>query len=411
MYDHTLGLISFLWQRVLFAPSDLLCGKRITVHNVGEYDNGDFISADLEFDNKRVMGRVVVRNSDETLPNDTIAVLSSQEGLDFVNQRSEPIPRIVLNVPQHTKDKFARIVSGKECAEYLSNMNTIERIDIFNSLLTNRLRRKHDELTAIHIEGGNDWNYTLFVMLFRAMAGDKNKEAFTLLSKRIPYRAIYFERNSLESLEALLLGTSGMLFNYNSDHYTRRLNAEYEHLRNKYSIEPLRASIWDTKNMRPVNHPILRLTQIASFFNNRHLIFENVIKAKSVEDLTKLFCVQSSDYWQTHYTPEAETKIQPKSLGRDKALLLGINFVATLKFAYGKAVDNEELQQEAISLLENIPCEANSKTNLWREKGVVLESAFDSQAILELNNEFCKDKKCALCRVARRELSKTYKQF
>lgn len=73
-----------------------------------------------------------------------------------------------------------------------------------------------------------------------------------------------------------------------------------------------------------------------------------------------------------------------------------------MQFAYGAYVEREALRTSALSLLENTDAEDNSIIRAWRQYGVTPQSAFDSQALLQLTNEYCRQRRCHECPVGRR---------
>ena len=91
-----------------------------------------------------------------------------------------------------------------------------------------------------------------------------------------------------------------------------------------------------------------------------------------------------------------------KHIGHTKTDLLGINLVVQMQFAYGSYINNETLRTRAMSLLENIPAEDNSIIRGWNACGTLAKTAFDSQALIQLRNEYCKRDDCDRCPVGRR---------
>jgi hypothetical protein len=80
--------------------------------------------------------------------------------------------------------------------------------------------------------------------------------------------------------------------------------------------------------------------------------------------------------------------------------------VAQLQYAYGEYTDNDKLRNKAISLLEDLPAESNSIIAQWKSYGQLAQTAFDSQALLQLSFEYCRHQRCEECPVGRQILSK-----
>ena len=76
-----------------------------------------------------------------------------------------------------------------------------------------------------------------------------------------------------------------------------------------------------------------------------------------------------------------------------------------MQYAYGDYIDNDKLRNKAISLLEDLPAENNSIIAQWKSYGPLAQTAFDSQALLQLSFEYCRHQRCEECPVGRQILS------
>ena len=74
-------------------------------------------------------------------------------------------------------------------------------------------------------------------------------------------------------------------------------------------------------------------------------------------------------------------------------------------FVYGKSRDLNEICEKALSFLEEIGPEENSIMDEWRAAGIEAESAFYSQALIQLRNNYCKKRRCLDCRIGGRLIS------
>lgn len=200
----------------------------------------------------------------------------------------------------------------------------------------------------------------------------------------------------------MLIGASGLLEIYPHDEYILSLRRNFEYLSAKYGIVPMRASAWRLQRIRPNNFPILRLSQIASFLSSTREVMDRLFACRSGRDVYELFSAETSPYWLKHYIPGMESPAVTKRIGHMKCNLLAINLVAQMQFAYGSYIEREALRTSALSLLENTDAEDNSIIRPWRQHGVKPQSAFDSQALLQLSNEYCRRRRCSECPVGRR---------
>lgn len=291
------------------------------------------------------------------------------------------------------------------CGGYLTGLPPLQRSELFTRLLFDRLQRKMQLVEALRAEAADNWNQTFYLLYFRTLGDRQNQEAYLQLARRVPYRIVLRERLARRAVESMLLGASGLLGLYPDDDYTLDLKRNFVYLAAKYDIEPMEASAWQLQEVRPANHPVLRIAQAAEFFARDEFVMDRAMACRTEEEVKRLFCIDSSDYWRTHHTPGAKSDDRPKRLGAFKANIIGINLVAILQFAYGSHTGSERLRDNALSLLERLPAEENRYMRTWRSaSGLVPGNAFESQALLQLHTEYCSSRRCAACPVGRRIL-------
>jgi hypothetical protein len=76
-----------------------------------------------------------------------------------------------------------------------------------------------------------------------------------------------------------------------------------------------------------------------------------------------------------------------------------INTAIPMLFAYGKHKSDEALCDRAFDLLEQLKAENNHITRLWQQCGLIAQNAGDSQALIQLKEEYCDKKDCLRCRI------------
>ena len=288
------------------------------------------------------------------------------------------------------------------CGGYLAALDGLQRTEICTALIFDRLQRKMRTVETLHGEADGNWNQTFYLLYFRTLGDRQNQEAFLRLARKVPYKIVLRERLAPHAVEAMLLGASGLLELYRGDAYTLDLRRSFEYLAAKYGIEATDASEWALTEIRPANHPVLRLAQAAEFFAQDEFIMERAMACRTEEDVRRLFCIEAPSYWRTHHVPGAESDESPKRIGAFKANIIGINLVAVLQFAYGSYTGSERLRDSALTLLERLPAEDNRYMRAWQAAGVRPRNAFESQALLQLATEYCAARRCAECPVGRR---------
>ncbi len=302
--------------------------------------------------------------------------------------------------------------SREACANYLAGADPLHRHEILTTLAFDRLRYKMGLVDELRESCSGDWNQTFYQLYFRTLGDSTNQKAYLSLAQRVPYKIVLRERTTPHAVEAMLLGVSGLLTLYEHDTYLLDLLRSFEHLAAKYTLEPMEAAAWNLTDIRPANHPLLRIVQAARFFAQDEFVMNRTMECRNIDEIQQLFCVEAPDYWNTHYTPNAEHEWHPKRIGKFKADIIGINLVAVLQFAYGSYMDNEQLRENALRLLELIRPENNRYIRTWCDAGVPAPAnAFESQALLQLAKVYCSEHRCAVCPVGRRILEKVRRSF
>ena len=76
-----------------------------------------------------------------------------------------------------------------------------------------------------------------------------------------------------------------------------------------------------------------------------------------------------------------------------------INTVCPVLFAYGNYHDENKYKDKALKWLEETSAESNSITKGFQQLSIENKTAFDSQALVELKNEYCNKKRCLDCAI------------
>jgi hypothetical protein len=217
----------------------------------------------------------------------------------------------------------------------------------------------------------------------------------------LPYKLIQKHRSNPLEVEALLFGQAGFLVAKTKDEYLTQLFNTYQFLAKKYNLLEIQMNVaqWKFLRLRPANFPTIRLAQFASLLCSHKNIFTNLIESSSYQQLSHLFEIHQSAYWKTHYRFGKKSKGEVPSLGESSNENIIINTVVPLFVAYGQSRDDYSFVERAISILQSIPSEKNRITRVWQELGYVSKTAFDSQGLIELYNNFCQRRACLNCTI------------
>lgn len=408
-------LLNCLWRAGHLAGREFAgsMGETIVVVSPGEPSDeaGVWNSAEIVVDGERRRGEVAI-GEETVVPDAAVFRLTTRDVSPVLGFDDWLVTQAHYSIEPEIIECYDALRAGaavSACASRIVSMpSQLHRTSLFTGLLVERLRRKSARIDAIFDETQHDWNQTFHVLLLQAMGGDRNREVFTRLATRVTSAMVSREKSSQASIEALLLGGAGFLHQIaDKDDYTQHLTEEFRHLAAKYSIVPLRPAEWNLSKLYPANHPAVRLAEIAALLSKKDFMLDGMLACRTSEDVERLMSVTASDYWRTHYKPSGEPSTpSAKTIGRAKARLVGINLAAPLMFAYGKQTGAEELCERALDLLATIPAEKNRKLEGWYSGGCTPENGFDSQALLELTNEYCTaaTPACADCPLGRAEI-------
>jgi hypothetical protein len=200
-------------------------------------------------------------------------------------------------------------------------------------------------------------------------------------------------------LESLLFGTSGLLEDEMfGDEYYRSLKKEFSFLAKKYNILPVENHLWKFMRIRPENFPTIRISQLAGLIYSHHGLFSKVISEDKLQNLFKLFGVEASDYWSSHYRFNRQVSdVHVKKTGYFSVCTIIINVVIPFLFLYGEQQNRPCLKNRGLRFLEELPPENNSIIRVWRRSGIECRSAFDSQSLLQLKTMYCDTRGCLKC--------------
>jgi hypothetical protein len=151
--------------------------------------------------------------------------------------------------------------------------------------------------------------------------------------------------------------------------------------------------------LRPVNFPTVRIAQLAALIHQSSGLFSEIIETDQLTRLQKLFDVRASAYWDHHYKFSSPSKHSSKHLGESAVNNLIVNTIVPFLFVYGEQNNKHFLKDRALEWLDQLPAETNSIITKWEGLGVQPQSAFETQALLQLKNRYCLEKRCLKCHV------------
>ena len=332
----------------------------------------------------------VVWKNDKAIRRSDGSLLPTLELMNRVN------PRFFLN--------YQRLVNSPEsipCAPFLTQVKEITKHAMVDRVLMDRLESKSTRIFEILNKNHRDWQETCYQVLARSFGFKVNADPFQQLAQLLPYKVLRKHGDKLLHIEALLFGQAGFLEEDNDDEYYCLLKREYNLLRQKYRLSDrrLNKAQWKFLRLRPANFPTIRLAEFASLLHARPSFFSAILEAETYPALVSIFSAQQSGYWTCHYTFFKKSKEPVSFLGGSSIATIIVNAVVPLLVAYGKSRDDQRYVDRAVTILRQTPSESNTIISQWRTLGLNSKTAFDSQALIELQNNYCGKKRCLECAI------------
>ena len=270
-----------------------------------------------------------------------------------------------------------------------------------SALQVERFEQKAHVIAARLERCNNHWEDVFFITLARNFGFGLNGDAFEAWASRLPFRAIDKHRDNLFQVEAFFFGQAGLLDEElsDADGYYLKLQKEFRYLQHKFELPvPMAATQWRFLRLRPGNFPHVRLAQLANLYYKEQSLFSRIMEADTLEAVRKLLTVATSPYWEEHFNFRKVSSSCEKQVGKNAQNLIVINTVIPFLYAYGLHKANEELCERATGFLESLKAEDNHIIRHWSGAGLPVSTAADSQALLQLQKEYCDKKDCLRCR-------------
>lgn len=421
------ALLQYIWQYKMFCATNLHTteGAPLEIIDYGKKNDNagpDFFNAKVKIGETLWAGNVEIhiqssdwlrhKHDKDNRYDNVILHVVHEHDKEITRQDGVRIPTLIIQPNQALIERYEQMTQGSQltfCSKYWGNLpNGFLRL-YMSQLVTERLCRKSTEIIEKSKLLNGDWEETLYVTLATAFGQGTNAFPFEKLSLSLPLRLISKQHDSLTQIEAMLFGQAGLLCETPTDDYEKSLKQEYDFLKNKFGLKCIGKDLWIYARMRPANFPHIKIAQLAQLLHKHQNLFSAILSAKNNHELRSLFEVETSPYWETHYSFNAASIRKKKKLGDTSIDLLIINLVAPLLFAYAQKRELPDLMERATELLENTKSEKNNIITQWQTLGIECKSAYDTQAMLELRKRYCNEKNCLRCGIAHQVLQKSIK--
>lgn len=428
-------LLHYVWKHKLFPLNGLktIDGKAVEVLDAGLPNPNagpDFFNAKVMIDGTKWVGNVelhvkasdwFLHHHDEDERYDSVILHVVEESDATIHRRNGLlIPQLVLSIPPVVSERYDELLHEDHYPPCYRTVGDLSKLMIhgwLSVLLVERFEMRLEQIQQRLEQHDKNWNDALFCTIARAFGFGVNGDAFDAWSRTLSFRAADKHRDNLLQVEALFFGQAGLLalealpsyYRNEAEHdvYWQQLCKEYAFLSHKFELTPIDTSLWKFARMRPDNSPFVRMAQLAMLYHNNEVTAAALTDAPDKDCMMSLLRVGTSPYWNTHFAfGSTPTAPRPKIMGDSALELLLINTVAPFLFAYGRHKGNEQWQEKAFAILENLPAENNFIIRGWRDCGLNVDNAADSQALIHLKRNYCERKDCLRCRIGYQYLKK-----
>lgn len=420
-------LLHYCWKHRLFPLRELVTtdGRSVEVIDSGLHNHNagpDFFNAKVKIGGTLWVGNVEIHDrsndwflhghdKDAAYNNVVLHVAETING-DVKTQSGNVPPQMQLSVPQYVKDHYEELLREDRyprCHKIVPQLSRLMVHSWMSALQTERLEQKTQAIKKRLEQAEGSWEAAYFMTLARNFGFGVNGDAFESWAKCIPLMQVGHHRDDPFQVEAFFFGQAGLLepssitAHYQADAmnegYFTRLRNEYLYLAHKFNLQPMDANLWRFLRLRPQNFPHIRLSQLVTLYTERRTELSRLLECKTTKDLQQLLQTHVTPYWETHYTFGSTSCKTEKMLSAVSINIIIINTAIPILFAYGQHKRKENYCDRAFDMLEELKAENNHITRMWRECGIEVQNAGDSQALIQLKKEYCDRKECLRCRI------------
>jgi Protein of unknown function (DUF2851) len=314
-----------------------------------------------------------------------------------------PFPTLVLQSRIATTflEKYHFLMTVKSfvpCQDQINMVKDITFLSWKERLLIERLQEKSMQVKLLLDKSNNHWEQVFWQLLAKNFGIKINAQAFENMASHISINILSKCKNQLHQLEALMMGQTGLLEKEFTGDYPLMLQKEYRFLKQKFGLPENYVPVLFLR-MRPANFPTIRLSQLAALVHESNHLFSKIKDAVNVKEVETLLNVTANDYWHYHYVFDEETTFKKKTLGKQMIQNIIINTVLPILYAYGWYNNEDKYKNKALQWSSELQAEKNTITMGFEKIGIDNKSAYDSQALIQLKNKYCNEKRCLECAV------------
>ena len=282
-------ILHFIWKYKKFKFIDLKTtqNESIIIKSFGSHNTTasgpDFLNAQIKIGDQLWAGNVEihVKSSDWFLHNhendsaydNVILHVVWEHDVDVFRNDNTSIPTLIIKdrlSSEILKNYDVLFLNEKKwisCEDHFSKIDNFIFDNWLERLYFQRLEQKSKVIESLLEASKNDWEMTLFRMLFKNFGLKVNGASFFSLAQAIDFSTVKKLYHSQQNLEALFFGMSGLLEEEIPNSYYNALLKEFKFLQQKFQLNNDTVIPIQFFRLRPSNFPTIRLSQLASLYS------------------------------------------------------------------------------------------------------------------------------------------------
>lgn len=418
------NVIYYIWKNRLFPYSGLqtTSGEKLYVIDNGESNEqrNVFYNAKIRIGGRTWVGNVVLheKSSDweyeirknSSCTDNVILHVTMENNCSALRKHGEEIQQLCIGYPDNLKNDLRAAAESRTnnlpCAHAVSQIEVVKLHSILSRLLVERIEEKAKQIETTYEKCEKRWEDTLFKTLIKSFGFGIHTQLFKELANTLDFQALGKHSDNAMQVEAIFFGQAGLLNELSipyfyrefatKSNYFNELKKEYTFLEKKFNLKSMDYKAWENS----CSSPHLRIARLAAIFQSHKFNMSNIAECDTIEELRKIIETPLHGYWYNHTCfGGTETCGNGKMKERQTDVII-INAIAPVLYVYGKHRKEYALCGKAEEYLHTLKCEENGIVRRWREQGIKVDCAADSQALLHLNKSYCSNKKCRECQFA-----------
>ena len=269
-----------------------------------------------------------------------------------------------------------------------------------------RFEKKIKRFSAEHFF--SDFDQLIYMGFMEALGYSKNKYQMLQIALNNQYQDLkqfYNKGMTKEEFIAILLCSSGLI-----EHLPTTISNDQKekwkvHFQNQKFVKKPSVIKWKLFRIRPVNHPVIRILQIAD-------LLYNSLETSFFHYILKLFSFPSESFKLSDFKKKLYSYFQIKNnylpdrfkLGKTRIDTILINIILPLTVIYAREKKYKQLEETVIEIYRSFPgLPVNYLTQYMEkflnveQKKVIRKRAIYQQGLLKIYYENCQHHYCKAC--------------